>query len=63
VVCAVAALIFGALAVLQARALPARPPVDRSADPAWRAVAQLHRAGYLARKLAPVPAAGDVSAG
>ncbi|CAM5625368.1 MFS family permease OS=Streptomyces violarus OX=67380 GN=FHS41_001922 PE=4 SV=1 [Streptomyces violarus] len=38
-VCAVAALIFGALAVLQARALPARPPVDRSADPAWRAVA------------------------
>ncbi|WP_328690125.1 MFS transporter [Streptomyces phaeochromogenes] len=38
-VCAVAALIFGALAVLQARALPHRPPVDRSAEPAWRAVA------------------------
>ncbi|WP_427919106.1 MDR family MFS transporter [Streptomyces sp. cg40] len=38
-VCAVAALIFGALAVLQARALPARPPKDRSAEPAWRAVA------------------------
>ncbi|MGP4086084.1 MDR family MFS transporter [Streptomyces sp. KR55] len=38
-VCAVAALIFGALAVLQARALPPRPPADRSAEPAWRAVA------------------------
>ncbi|MFF2502584.1 MFS transporter [Streptomyces sp. NPDC058067] len=38
-VCAVAALIFGALAVLQARALPARPPTDRGAEPAWRAVA------------------------
>lgn len=38
-VCAVAALIFGALAVVQARALPTRPPVDRSAEPAWRAVA------------------------
>lgn len=38
-VCAVAALIFGVLAVLQARALPARPPKDRGADPAWRAVA------------------------
>lgn len=38
-VCTVAALIFGALAVLQARALPARPPADRSAEPAWRAVA------------------------
>lgn len=39
VVCAVAALIFGALAALQARALPARPPAGRSAEPAWRAVA------------------------
>ncbi|MCD9872913.1 MDR family MFS transporter [Streptomyces guryensis] len=38
-VCAVAALIFGTLAVLQARALPARPPTDRRAEPAWRAVA------------------------
>ena len=38
-VCAVSALIFGALAVLQARALPARPPADRGAEPAWRAVA------------------------
>lgn len=38
VVCAVAALIFGALAALQARALPARPPAGRSAEPAWRAV-------------------------
>ncbi|MFF4509330.1 MFS transporter [Streptomyces sp. NPDC001401] len=38
-VCAVAALIFGTLAVLQARALPARPPSDRSSEPAWRAVA------------------------
>ncbi|MEV6594145.1 MFS transporter [Streptomyces acidicola] len=39
VVCAVAAFIFGALAVLQARALPPRPPADRGAEPAWRAVA------------------------
>jgi len=38
-VCAVSALIFGTLAVLQARALPARPPADRGAEPAWRAVA------------------------
>ncbi|MFF7647526.1 MFS transporter [Streptomyces canus] len=38
-VCACAALIFGVLAVLQARALPARPPTSRSAEPAWRAVA------------------------
>ncbi|MFI6008673.1 MDR family MFS transporter [Streptomyces sp. NPDC051243] len=38
-VCAVAALIFGVLAVLQARALPTRPPKDRGAEPAWRAVA------------------------
>ena len=38
-VCTVAALIFGALAALQARALPARPPTGRSAEPAWRAVA------------------------
>ncbi|GAA4306207.1 MFS transporter [Streptomyces venetus] len=38
-VCAVAALIFGVLAVLQSRALPARPPADRGAEPAWRAVA------------------------
>ncbi|MFE9029030.1 MDR family MFS transporter [Streptomyces iakyrus] len=38
-VCAVAALIFGALAILQARSLPTRPPADRSAEPAWRAVA------------------------
>lgn len=38
-VCAVSALIFGALAVLQARALPTRPPAGRGAEPAWRAVA------------------------
>ncbi|MFC4467329.1 MDR family MFS transporter [Streptomyces xiangluensis] len=38
-VCAVAAVIFGALAILQARALPARPPADRGGEPAWRAVA------------------------
>ncbi|MEV8547800.1 MFS transporter [Streptomyces sp. NPDC051572] len=38
-VCAVSALIFGALALLQARALPARPPADRGAGPAWRSVA------------------------
>ena len=38
-VCAVAALIFGALAVLQVRALPHRPPADRSAESAWCAVA------------------------
>ncbi|PWI12295.1 MFS transporter [Streptomyces sp. NWU339] len=38
-VCAVAALIFGALAALQARALPPRPPAGRGAEPAWRAVA------------------------
>ncbi|MFF1273047.1 MFS transporter [Streptomyces marokkonensis] len=44
VVCAVAALIFGALAVLQIRALPSRPPVGRSAEPAWRAVAADWRA-------------------
>jgi MFS family permease len=37
-VCTAAALVFGALAALQARALPARPPADRSAEPAWRAV-------------------------
>ncbi|MGW3448607.1 MDR family MFS transporter [Streptomyces sp. NPDC001076] len=43
-VCAVAALIFGALAVLQARALPARPPADRGAEPAWRTVATDWRA-------------------
>ncbi|MFF9021502.1 MFS transporter [Streptomyces eurythermus] len=38
-VCTVAAVVFGALAVLQARALPARAPAGRSAGPAWRAVA------------------------
>ncbi|MET7435128.1 MULTISPECIES: MFS transporter [Streptomyces] len=38
-VCTVAAVIFGALAVLQSRALPARPPVGRGTGPAWRAVA------------------------
>ncbi|WBO65688.1 MDR family MFS transporter [Streptomyces camelliae] len=37
-VCAVAALIFGALAVLQVRALPSRPPQGRGNEPAWRAV-------------------------
>ena len=37
-VCAVAALIFGMLAVLQARTLPTRPPADRGKEPAWRAV-------------------------
>lgn len=39
VVCTVAALIFGTLAVLQARALPVRPPADRGAERAWQAVA------------------------
>ncbi|MFD4605429.1 MDR family MFS transporter [Streptomyces sp. NPDC058464] len=43
-VCAVAALIFGALALLQTRALPARPPAGRGAEPAWRAVAADWRA-------------------
>ncbi|MEU6068837.1 MFS transporter [Streptomyces sp. NPDC047082] len=43
-VCTVAALIFAVLAVLQARALPGRPPVGRSAEPAWRAVAADWRA-------------------
>ncbi|MEU6672327.1 pyridoxal-phosphate dependent enzyme [Streptomyces sp. NPDC046727] len=38
-VCTVAALVFAVLAVLQSRALPARPPVGRGAEPAWRAVA------------------------
>ncbi|MFH9404141.1 MFS transporter [Streptomyces sp. NPDC017638] len=38
-VCTVAATVFAALAVLQARALPARPPAGRDAGPAWRAVA------------------------
>lgn len=38
-VCTAAALIFGALAVLQSRALPARPPAGRDGEPAWRAVA------------------------
>ncbi|WP_031024278.1 MFS transporter [Streptomyces sp. NRRL WC-3725] len=38
-VCTVAAVIFGALAVLQSRALPARPPVGRGTGPAWQAVA------------------------
>ncbi|WP_327304097.1 MFS transporter [Streptomyces sp. NBC_01298] len=37
-VCAASAVIFGALALLQARALPTRPPSDRSAESAWRAV-------------------------
>ncbi|MFI6659865.1 MFS transporter [Streptomyces sp. NPDC050523] len=44
VVCTVAALIFGALAVLQARALPFRPPAGRGTEPAWRAVAADWRA-------------------
>ncbi|MFI6558696.1 MFS transporter [Streptomyces sp. NPDC050534] len=44
VVCAVAAVIFGALAVLQARALPVRPPAGRGTEPAWRAVAADWRA-------------------
>ncbi|MFF9453161.1 MDR family MFS transporter [Streptomyces flaveolus] len=39
VVCAAAALIFGVLAVLQWRALPARAPADHGSEPAWRAVA------------------------
>ena len=39
VVCAAAALIFGVLAVLQWRALPARAPAERGSEPAWRAVA------------------------
>ncbi|MFJ6789811.1 MDR family MFS transporter [Streptomyces angustmyceticus] len=38
-VCAVSAAIFGVLALLQARALPSRPPAARGAEPAWRAVA------------------------
>jgi len=43
-VCAVAGLIFAALAVLQARALPARPPTARSAGTTWRSVAADWRA-------------------
>jgi MFS family permease len=39
-VCAGAAVIFGALSLLQWRALPGRPPRDRTAEPAWRAVAR-----------------------
>ncbi|WP_406161762.1 MFS transporter [Streptomyces sp. NBC_01005] len=39
-VCWVSAAIFGLLALLQARALPARPPAERSTEPAWRAVAK-----------------------
>ncbi|MFD1658409.1 MFS transporter [Streptomyces caeni] len=38
-VCAAAALVFAALALLQARALPATAAVNRSAGSAWRAVA------------------------
>ncbi|WP_277425602.1 MFS transporter [Streptomyces sp. ADI98-10] len=38
VVCAVAATIFGALALLQWRALPSRPPVDRDDEAALRSV-------------------------
>ncbi|MEU6577937.1 MFS transporter [Streptomyces sp. NPDC046805] len=38
-VCAVAAFIFGALAVLQSRALPPRPPARAGTEPVWRAVA------------------------
>ncbi|MEU5377624.1 MFS transporter [Streptomyces sp. NPDC005968] len=38
-VCTASALIFGALALLQARALPTRTPTGRGAEPAWRAVA------------------------
>ncbi|WP_318209430.1 MULTISPECIES: MFS transporter [unclassified Streptomyces] len=37
-VCVVAAAVFGLLAVLQARSLPARPPADRNARSAVRAV-------------------------
>ncbi|MFR0355139.1 MFS transporter [Streptomyces sediminimaris] len=44
VVCTVAGLIFGVLAVLQARALPVRPPAGRGTEPAWRAVAADWRA-------------------
>jgi len=43
-VCGVAALVFGVLAVLQARALPSRPPLGRRAEAAWRAVAADWRA-------------------
>ncbi|MCX4649744.1 MDR family MFS transporter [Streptomyces sp. NPDC058293] len=39
-VCACAAVVFSALALLQWCALPARPPNDRTAEPAWRAVAR-----------------------
>ncbi|WP_327660557.1 MULTISPECIES: MDR family MFS transporter [unclassified Streptomyces] len=39
-VCAAAAIVFGGLSVLQWRALPARAPKDRGAEPAWRAVAR-----------------------
>ncbi|MBP8535532.1 MFS transporter [Streptomyces sp. MK37H] len=38
-VCAASAAVFGLLALFQARALPARPPTGRGAEPAWRAVA------------------------
>ncbi|MFD3644692.1 MDR family MFS transporter [Streptomyces griseus] len=40
VVCAVAATIFGALALLQWRALPSRPPADRGDEETWRSVAR-----------------------
>ncbi|AEY93647.1 major facilitator superfamily permease [Streptomyces hygroscopicus subsp. jinggangensis 5008] len=43
-VCTVAATIFGALAAVQSRALPARPPAGRGTGPAWRAVAADWRA-------------------
>ncbi|GAA2338351.1 MFS transporter [Streptomyces violaceusniger] len=43
-VCAASAAIFGLLALLQARALPARPPAGRGTEPAWRAVAADWRA-------------------
>ncbi|MDK9494433.1 MFS transporter [Streptomyces katrae] len=37
-VCAASAIIFGALSLLQARALPARKPADRTGEAAWQAV-------------------------
>ncbi|MEU8567096.1 MFS transporter [Streptomyces pathocidini] len=49
VVCGVSAAVFGLLALGQARTLPARPPVDRGTEPAWRAVAADWRAIALNR--------------
>lgn len=51
VVCAVSAFAFGALAVLRARALPAR--AGRGTEPAWRAVAANWRTVVSDRPFVP----------